>query len=87
MYQKGTAPPQTPRDRAEAPTALPDAAFRKLIHDMRSPLTTLQLGIETLRDSTPDQDMAGFLDQMLTEVARLTRYLEVASSARRSRPE
>lgn len=60
-----------------------DTEFRQLVHDLRGPLTSLQLGIETLQTVAPDPEMARALDQLLSEVHRLTARLEAASASRK----
>lgn len=54
--------------------------LRRLIHDLRSPLTALQLGAETLLDDSADAFQRMILEQFLTDVDRLAGRLRLASA-------
>lgn len=57
----------------------------KLVHDLRGPLTSLQLGLETVIDMSSDPDTKPFLDQMLLDVHRLAAQLAAASDKAKTR--
>ncbi|MBE3638936.1 histidine kinase dimerization/phospho-acceptor domain-containing protein [Mangrovicoccus algicola] len=50
--------------------------MRELVHDLRSPLTALQLGTETLLERSADTPERVILEQMLSDIGRLARMLE-----------
>ncbi|WP_138471689.1 histidine kinase dimerization/phospho-acceptor domain-containing protein [Poseidonocella sp. HB161398] len=53
--------------------------LRDLAHDLRSPLTALQLGTETLLDGAGDGFERMLLEQMLSDVERLADILRAAT--------
>lgn len=59
--------------------------IRRLVHDLRSPLTSLQLGLETVIDMTQCPETRHFLDQMLLDVHRLAAQMESASAGAKSK--
>lgn len=70
---------------APSPHTTPEADLSRLIHDLRSPLTALQLGLETLADAAPDADSREILTQLLAELGRLSARLNAAAPSSKRR--
>ena len=56
--------------------ALCPQELAELLHDLRNPLTSLRLGLETLQDVTPDPDIGSLVGHLLHDVDRLSNLLD-----------
>lgn len=57
----------------------PEKRIRRLIHDLRNPLTSIQLGLEVLLEILSGHDDKFIIDQLLDDVERLNVMMAEAS--------
>lgn len=56
--------------------ALCPQELAELLHDLRNPLTSLRLGLETLQEVVHDPDIGSLVGHLLSDVDRLSDLLD-----------